>query len=313
MSTRPLISVVLPTYNGARYLPEAIESCRGQSYDNWELLIVDDASTDETPSIVEAFISRDPRIRSVRHDRNRKLPGALNTGFRHSRGQLLTWTSDDNLFLPNTLDKLVRYLEDRPHVDLVYAGCIGIDENGDRLEEGRILTAALEILPLRNCIGACFLYRRHVYEKLGDYDPESFLVEDYEYWIRASINFTIHYLDEALYLYRVHPKSLSCSMRFAVLVAIEKCLSRHLPSIKWACRWTVARSYANLAGIAFLRDDDVASGVHIKCALCTYPFGIFSVIPLRLLAFGLLPRSAFRLLERLFGKYDRKEGCDNSL
>ena len=122
---------------------------------------------------------------------------ALNTGFRHSRGQLLTWTSDDNLFLPNTLDKLVRYLEDRPHVHLVYAGCIGIDENGDRLEEGRILTAALpKILPLRNCIGACFLYRRHVYEKLGDYDPESFLVEDYEYWIRASINFTIHYLDE---------------------------------------------------------------------------------------------------------------------
>src|SRR6516162_6752271 len=102
----PLISIVLPTFNGARYLREAIESCLHQSYPNWELILVDDASTDETPSIIADYLARDRRVTSLRNPVNRKLPGSLNAGFAQARGELLTWTSDDNCYRPHALNEM---------------------------------------------------------------------------------------------------------------------------------------------------------------------------------------------------------------
>ena len=96
MISDPLISIVLPSYNGARYVCESIDSCLRQSYHNWELIIVDDASTDDTPSIIAEYVARDHRIRSIRNAVNRRLPGSLNIGFADASVQFLTWTSDDN-------------------------------------------------------------------------------------------------------------------------------------------------------------------------------------------------------------------------
>ena len=100
MSENALVSIVLPVYNGARFLAEAIQSCLAQTYPHWELIVVDDCSTDDSPQIVAGFAADDARIRVIRHAHNRKLPGALNTGFDAARGEYLTWTSDDNLLPP---------------------------------------------------------------------------------------------------------------------------------------------------------------------------------------------------------------------
>ena len=92
MKRNPLVSIVLPTHNGARYLEQAVQSCLDQTYRNWELIIVDDASTDETPALIARLVAADSRIRSIRNEVNQKLPGALNTGFAQARGEYLTWT-----------------------------------------------------------------------------------------------------------------------------------------------------------------------------------------------------------------------------
>jgi glycosyltransferase involved in cell wall biosynthesis len=101
----PLVSIILPTYNGSQYLSEAIESCLHQTYENWELILVDDCSTDATPQIIGRYVGRDPRIRSIRHASNKKLPEALNTGHAAAQGEYLMWTSDDNRLLPAAIEK----------------------------------------------------------------------------------------------------------------------------------------------------------------------------------------------------------------
>src|SRR5262245_42250457 len=91
-----LVTIVLPTYDGARFIDEAIAGWVAQNHAAWELIVVDDASTDDTPHRLRAWSEKDSRIRVVRHATNRKLPAALNTGFAGARGKYLTWSSDDN-------------------------------------------------------------------------------------------------------------------------------------------------------------------------------------------------------------------------
>src|SRR6516164_7318203 len=148
----PLISIVLPTYNGASYLREAIESCLRQTYPNWELILVDDASTDETPSIIAEYLARDSRIATLRNPVNRKLPASLNAGFARARGELLTWTSDDNCYLPEALGEMAAFLKTNPSVDLVYVDFTVIDERGAPVGAG--WTGPPEQLPFRNVVGA---------------------------------------------------------------------------------------------------------------------------------------------------------------
>ncbi len=206
-NNNPKVSVVLPTYNGARYLRNSVESCLNQTYKNIELIIVDDCSTDETPDIVHSF--NDPRIRYVRNETNQRLPRSLNIGFALATGEYLTWTSDDNEFLPQAIENMLKILKDDQTVDFVYA-----DYTARYLENGKIEQRRLPdqlSLEKENCIGACFLYTRRVYERLGGFDPKYELVEDYEYWIRVSKHFRFKHIPQFLYIYGEHWKSLKGS------------------------------------------------------------------------------------------------------
>ena len=91
-----LISIVLPVYNGAKFLCESIDSVINQTYKNWELLILDDCSTDETAKIAQKYVEQDSRIRYYLNEKNLRLPRNLNKGFSLAKGDYLTWTSDDN-------------------------------------------------------------------------------------------------------------------------------------------------------------------------------------------------------------------------
>lgn len=199
------LSVILPVYNGSRYLLGAIENILTQSHENTELIIVDDASTDNTAEIIASI--QDERVRKLRHEKNQGLPKALNSGFAASKGEYLTWTSDDNLYAPNALETLANFLDAHTEVDFVYADYWEIDETG-KVGVRKYLCPPDKLLET-NCVGACFLYRRRVYQVIGDYDPAARLVEDWEYWLRVSQRFRMEHISEPLYYYRVHPQSLT--------------------------------------------------------------------------------------------------------
>ena len=98
------ISIVLPTYNGEQYISQSIDSILKQTFPDWELIIVNDCSTDHTLEIVKQYAEKDHRIKIVNNSINKKLPSSLNIGFQHSCGNFLTWTSDDNLYHENAFE-----------------------------------------------------------------------------------------------------------------------------------------------------------------------------------------------------------------
>lgn len=257
MSTQDLVSIVLPTYNGARYLPQAIESCLQQTHSNLELIIVDDASTDDTPAIIARYAQRDPRIRPHRNPANRKLPASLNAGFSLARGDFLTWTSDDNCYRPNALAEMLACLQQRPDIHLVYAGMTWIDANDATLRYDPPRPPS--DLPLGNCIGACFLYRRQVHQTLGGYAEDRFLVEDYDFWLRATLHFQLQPLDRDLYLYRTHDASLSGQQPLRVRLASERLLLERLPQLHWLTRRARGNAYWSLGHAARQRGDHAAA------------------------------------------------------
>lgn len=226
-SSSPLVSIVLPTYNGSRYLDGSIASCLSQSYNNIELIVVDDCSTDATPDIVKAWSEKDVRITIVTHERNKKLPGALNSGFARARGEYLSWTSDDNLYRPDAIERMVSALRDRPDVSVVYAGYAVIGDSGEVLNTEPARKPS--DLVLGNIVGACFLYRTEVQDAVGPYDETVFLAEDYDFWLRAAQRFQFMALNADLYFYRQHQHSLSASRCIEFSSAYCKAVARSLP------------------------------------------------------------------------------------
>lgn len=243
-----LISIVLPTYNGARYLAESIQSCIDQTYTKWELIIVDDCSTDTTPEIIQRYCAQDPRIRSIRHEQNRKLPASLNTGFAAARGDLYTWTSDDNRYLPEALARMQGFLERNKQVGIVYAGYENIDEAGNRLETTK--APLPDTLTVRNAVSCCFLYRKEISKQVGEYNEELFLAEDYDYWLRASIFAKISPLPVILYQYRRHGNTLTELRQNDIAKAVYNTLSNHLKNMDWLPSTARANGYIRLFTLA---------------------------------------------------------------
>jgi len=207
------VSIVLPTYNGVQYLRGAMESCLNQTHSNIELIVVDDGSSGRIREIVSSY--PDERIVYVRHPRNMGLPHALNTGFACASGAYLTWTSDDNLYAPSAIQKMLSSIDER--CEFVYCDYYRFSR-ADLSDRRVVKLPDRPALHRRNDIGPCFLYSTAVKELVGGYDPDAALSEDYDYWVRVSRRFRMCHLAEPLYYYRGHVNSLSLSKYYEVKI-----------------------------------------------------------------------------------------------
>ncbi len=208
------VSIILPTYNGARFLRQSIDSCLQQTHSNIELVIVDDASTDETPQIIASY--HNPKLISLRHSKNQNLPAALNTGFKQATGEYLTWTSDDNYYALDAIEKMLTFLKTND-CDFIYCDHYRFKENQP---SHRYVMKEPDKLSLENLngVGACFLYKKKVRDFIGEYDSNAFLAEDYDYWMRVAKRFRMCHFPEVLYFYREHNKSLSARRQIEIKI-----------------------------------------------------------------------------------------------
>lgn len=218
-----LVSIVMPVLNGEYVIREAIDSVLAQTYGNFELIIINDGSTDRTPEIIEEYAKRDARIH-VYHQENRKLPRTLTRGFELARGEFYTWTSADNVMLPDCIEILVKELRAHPEQGMVYGNIRLINARG-KIKRGHFwyeqpffsgnvnLPLSAEALNTyaNNTVGAAFLYRAEVGQTLGSYSRYKHTLEDYDYWMRLNSLFSMRHTDEkkALYQYRWHDESLT--------------------------------------------------------------------------------------------------------
>lgn len=197
-----MISIVLPVYNGSRFLKESVDSIIAQSYSDWELILVNDCSTDNTLDICKDYSMKDSRISVYTNQKNMRQTWSMNFGFSKAKGDYLTWTSDDNRYKPTALEEMISYLENHQDCDFVYCDYDTIDENG---KVTGTCTVDEPVMNLDHCsVGACFLYKKLVREIVGDYDVESHYAQDYDYWIRVYDKMTMHTLHKCLYEYRYH-------------------------------------------------------------------------------------------------------------
>lgn len=225
-----LISIVLPVYNGEKYLRESIDSVLNQTYRNWELIIVDDCSTDSSAKIAKEYINKDKRIYYYRNENNLRLPRNLNKGFKLARGNYLTWTSDDNRFKSTALEKMYSALKNDIDAQFVFASCRVINSKGNPIEYIMVDNKRKKQIIGHNVVGACFMYTRKAYEEVGEYNPEFVLVEDYDYWQRIYTKFNAVVISEILYEYRWHDGALTSTMKKeAFNKTLEKMLLKNRP------------------------------------------------------------------------------------
>lgn len=234
MIEEKLVSIVLPVYNGADHVASSIDSILNQTYQNWELIIVNDCSTDETLEIATAYQKKDPRIRVLSNERNLKLPHSLNVGFAQAKGEYYTWTSDDNMYMPEALSRLSQELDCDSDCVMVYSNMTEIDAEGKELPTGKRLSP--EHIVNGNVFGASFLYRAETAKQIGDYDVNLFLAEDYDYWIRIYCTGKIKYIDESLYYYRRHAGSLTETKKALIGTQTYKTLEKNFLPLYAASR-----------------------------------------------------------------------------
>jgi glycosyltransferase involved in cell wall biosynthesis/SAM-dependent methyltransferase len=202
----PRASVILPTYNQAAYLPAAIASVLAQTYADFELVIVNDGSTDGTRAYLDSLT--DPRVRVI-HQENARLPRALNRGFAAARGELWTWTSSDNLCEPMFLESLIAALDAQPRAVLAVSAFAWIDGHGNLLRVTQDQDLSRRGFLARNPGVASFLYRREAAVLAGEYDPGLEGAEDWDFWQRLVAIGPAVYVPEVLYSYREHAQSMT--------------------------------------------------------------------------------------------------------
>jgi glycosyltransferase involved in cell wall biosynthesis len=225
MTNSVRISVVVPAYNYAHFLPAALDSVLAQTYREWECIIVDDGSTDDTAAVADAYVRRDPRFRYI-HQANRGLAGARNTGVRNASGDAIQFLDADDRLLPPKLERHAAYLAAHPECDIVYG-----DVWFFRSETPDVLTPSLHgkltrsilrrvhgnaeafrILEHYNIMPVpAAIVRRRVFER-ATFDEEANAVEDYGFWIRcAALGFSFDFCepDEPVAAVRSHGASMS--------------------------------------------------------------------------------------------------------
>ncbi len=207
----PLLSIILPTYNGSKYIRESIDSCLAQQFTDFELIIVNDCSTDNTPQIIEEYARKDERIKVIHNSVNRKLPMSLNAGSEAAAGKYHTWTSDDNYYAPNALQVLADAMNNDTEAGYIYSDYTIIDDAG-KVKGVRTFGDINKKFTGFQGSSACFIYKAELFRLNEGYDPSFFLIEDYDFFVKCFLRTKVIYLNRHdLYYYREHGASLTAT------------------------------------------------------------------------------------------------------
>ena len=203
MSSR--ISILLPVYNGEKYLKAAIESILAQSFSDWELLVLDDGSTDRSLEIAGSF--DDPRIRALPNDRNLGVAKTLNRGLEKASGEFIARMDSDDESLPLRLEKQIQFLDNHPKVALLGANAISA-ETGESTFSVPVRHSEIRCNLLFNCsfLHPTVMWRAKVFREDGLFYEENPTAEDYDLWERACRRVETANLGQCLLRYRNDPE-----------------------------------------------------------------------------------------------------------
>ncbi|MCX6054416.1 MAG: glycosyltransferase [Chloroflexi bacterium] len=207
MSKKPIVSVVMPVYNGEKYLSEAIESILTQTFHQFEFIIIDDGSIDGTGSILLEYAKKDPRIKVI-CQKNQGIVSALNNGIANSQGKYIARMDADDISLPRRFQQQVNFLDRHPEIGVVGSAYLPIDEQNNQIMSPTYrpeypLTVKWFMLIGSPVAHPSTMYRVNLARQVGGYDKHFTHAEDYEFWIRMAEITDICSIKDVLILYRV--------------------------------------------------------------------------------------------------------------
>lgn len=210
---KPLVSVIIPVYNGEKYLKEAIESVLNQTFQDFELIIVDDCSTDGSYKIIDAFAQKYPKkIKVIKHSKNKGCPAASrNTGIKHAKGRYIAFLDQDDIWRSDKLEKQIKVIEQSPDIGLVVTNALVYDNSAKKylgrnwktIKKFSVMDKTQRLLK-KNFIltGSMALVRKDFFDRYGLLDENFKIADDYDLWFRISRHYQIHLIEEPLTVWR---------------------------------------------------------------------------------------------------------------
>ena len=225
----PAVSVIIPAYNCAQLLPQAVESVRKQTYQDFEVIIVDDGSEDETWDVIKSISADWDKVRAFRIP-HRGPAAARNRGIAEMKGKWIALLDADDLWLPEKLARCMEYLAKHPDISIVYTPMKPIRLDGKEMKGHTKPCFAGQLT--RKLFKSIFIhtpstvFHKRVIEQCGAFDESLSIAEDYEYWLRVSTKFEFGLIDEPLAIRRWRPTSLTRSNRLKGRITKAKILER---------------------------------------------------------------------------------------
>jgi glycosyltransferase involved in cell wall biosynthesis len=215
----PKVSILMPVYNGEKFLPEAIESMLGQTFTDFEFMIIDDGSTDNSVAIIQSY--QENRIRLLRNECNLGITESLNKGLAAAQGELICRMDADDVSLPERLETQVKFLDEHPDVAMVGTWVILIDSNGKEIEREHYPVTSEQIFRkifIHNPFAhSTVLIRRSAINEVGVYDPQFLHNEDYDLWLRVSAKFKGANIPQQLVRRRIHEKNITIEKKIELI------------------------------------------------------------------------------------------------
>ena len=257
VSKRPLVSFIVASYNYARYVGTTLASILSQTISDFEVIVIDDASTDNSLDVIQSF--HDSRIRLIANETNSGIVATYNKGLSLARGEYITFVDADDWIEPSKIEQQLAFFRENPQIAIVGTYVKAYDADGGRqpnpdFEEYWNRQHDFNLTETwigQNRLNACSpLIARRVFDEIGYRDATLAIVSDYEFWVRAHARgFTFGMIDRPLICYRIHDKNVSMSdprtvflelcyvMQKTILPSIEDRYAMHL--LTRAIRWVI--------------------------------------------------------------------------
>lgn len=273
----PKVSVVVPAYNAMNYLPKTLENVLRQTFNDFEVIVINDGSSDE----IEQWVSQitDPRVTLI-SQKNQGLAGARNTGIDHSSGDYIAFLDADDLWEPTKLEKQVHSLDENPDVGLIYTWVAYINDKGDstgRVFKNQVEGDVWEKLIEHNIVecGSVAMVRRACFDTVGVFDRNlGSYVEDWDMWLRIASRYPFKLVKEPLVYYRQSSSSASRNweaMEKSFRIVIEKAFNSANAELQYLKNRSYGFAYICLAWKPLQsKDKDYKKAIHFRRQALTY-------------------------------------------
>lgn len=212
-NNKPLISIVMPVYNAQRFLPRAVESILTQTFKDFELVAVDDASTDKSLEILKKYQNKDNRIRIIQNNSNLQIALSLNRGVGEARSDIIARMDADDISLPERLETQYKYLKSHPKVAIVGANIIVIDENEKQIstreypeKTNELKKIMFKYSPFAHPV---VMFKKKAFEEFGGYDVTKVPCEDIDLWFKLGSKYEFATVQEYVLKYTIVKNSNS--------------------------------------------------------------------------------------------------------